>query len=53
MIALGVVSAGQFKNPDAEQLFGLIATASRGPGADLQDAPRYRLLDSSVTYENQ
>ncbi len=53
MIALDIVTAGQFKLPDAEELHGLIAAAARGPGAEPPSPVRFQLLESSVDFDQQ
>jgi hypothetical protein len=53
MIASGVVMSGQFKQVDAQELYGFISAWCSGPGAELPEPVRYRLAEGSVTYANQ
>jgi len=53
MIATGVVTSGQFKSVDAQELFGLMSALGSGPGAGLPEPVRYRLMESNIEYDYQ
>jgi hypothetical protein len=51
MIALGVVTAGQFKPVDAQELYSLVSSMAANPGAEPPEPVRYRLMESNVSYD--